>query len=138
MTKNKAIVLIHKDKFEYYDEAQSKIFQFIFQPNLIQDLEIIDIDQVKNQIKTFVQTNKLTPAQILFIISDFIIFEKVIPAASSINKQMEIEKYLETIPFEHVSYKIINRQKDYIVMAINKELFTSLQDSFSPLGFSVL
>ena len=60
MLKNKGIIFIQKDKFEYYDEVQSKIFQFVFQPNLIQDLEIVDQDQLLLQIKTFIATNKIT------------------------------------------------------------------------------
>ncbi|OGK46935.1 hypothetical protein A2963_05255 [Candidatus Roizmanbacteria bacterium RIFCSPLOWO2_01_FULL_40_13] len=135
MLKNKVIILIHKDRFEYFDGVQSKIFQFVFQSNLIQDLEVIDEEQIKNQIKVFVETNKLIPAQILFIVSDQIIFAKAFVLSPNLNKPEIIEKYLESIPFEHVSYKIIDRDKDFIVMAINKEIFTSLKRAFGLLGF---
>src|SRR3989344_3333597 len=133
--KNRGIILIHKDKFEYYDESQSKIFQFIFQPTVFQDLELVDSDQLNLQLKTFITSNKLNPAELLFIISDIIIFEKIITLSPTTNKNFEIQKFLDNMPFEHVSYKIISNEKNYRVLAVNKELYSSLQLSFEALGF---
>lgn len=138
MTKNRALIFIHKDKFEYYDQVQSKIFQFVFQPTVFQDLELVDSEQLNLQLKTFITTNKLAPASILFIISDAIIFEKVFVLTPATNKDLEIQKFLENIPFEHVSYKVINSEKNYKVLAINKELYSSLQFSFESLAFKSL
>lgn len=138
MSKTRAIIFIHKDKFEYYDEVQSKIFQFVFQPTVFQDLELVDSNQLNLQLKTFVTTNKLTPANILFVISDTIIFEKVFILTPATNKDLEIQKFLENIPFEHVSYKVIQNEKNYKVLAINKELYSSLQFSFESLAFKSL
>ena len=136
--KNKAIVFIHKDKLEYFDETQSKIFQFVFQPNLIQDLEVVDKDQINIQLKSFIGTNKLTVANLLFVIAEAITFEKTFQIVPNANKDLEIQKFLENIPFEHVSYKIIDGQKDYKVLAINKELYDVFKFTFESLGFKVL
>ena len=138
MTKNKAIVFIHKDRFEYYDQSQSRIFQFVFQPNIIQDLEVVDKDQINVQIKSFVETNKLQPADMLFVIANVIIFEKIFPITASTGKDSEIQKFLENIPFEHVSYKVIDGPKDYKVQAINKELYSVFKYSFESFGFKAL
>jgi len=138
MTKNRAIIFIHKDKFEYYDETQSRIIHFVFQPDVIQDLELVDKDKLNLQVKSFVETNKIPPANMLFIIADTIIFEKSFPVTPNADKNLEIQKFLENIPFEHVSYKVIDSQKDYKVLAINKELFEALKFSFETLGFKTL
>ena len=97
MTKNKAIVFIQKDRLEYYDQTQSKIFQFVFQPNIIQDLEVADKDQLDIQLKSFVETNKLMPASILFVIATAIIFEKTFPITPDANKNLEVQRFLENI-----------------------------------------
>src|SRR3989338_1499738 len=136
--KNKTIVFIHKDKLEYFDEVQSKIFQFIFQPNLIQDLEVVDVDQLNVQLKSFIETNKLTVAKILFVIAEAIIFEKTFQLVANANKDLEIQKYLENIPFEHVSYKLIDGPKDYKVLAINKELSAVFKMAFESLGSKIV
>src|SRR3989338_2242713 len=136
--KNKAIVFIHKDKLEYFDETQSKIFQFVFQPNLIQDLEVVDKDQINIQLKSFIGTNKLTVANLLFVIAEAITFEKTFQIVPNANKDLEIQKFLENIPFEHVSYKIIDGQKDYKVLATNKELYISFKYCFESMGFVVV
>src|SRR3990167_9216673 len=90
MIKNRAIIYIHKDKFEYFDETFSKIFQFVFQPNIIQDLELVDGDELKIQLQSFVQTNKLTLTNILFVIADAIIFEKTFAISQNSNKDLEM------------------------------------------------
>ncbi|MBI4226100.1 hypothetical protein HY612_03215 [Candidatus Roizmanbacteria bacterium] len=138
MIKNKAIVFIKKDGFEYHDSAQSKSVNFIFQPNIIQDLEVIDKDQLKLAVKSFVEANKLAPANILYIIADSIIFEKTFALTAETNKDIEIQKFLENIPFEYVIYKLIDGQKDYKVLAINKELYGGFKLSFESVGFKVL
>ncbi|OGK10514.1 hypothetical protein A2767_04595 [Candidatus Roizmanbacteria bacterium RIFCSPHIGHO2_01_FULL_35_10] len=138
MTKNKAIIFIHKDKFEYYDESQSKIFQFVFQPTVFQDLELVDREELYTQLKTFISANKLTPAEILFVISGSVIFEKIFTITQASDKDTEIQKFLESIPFEHVSYKVVGTDKNFKVMAINKELYTSLQFCFESQGFRSL
>src|SRR3989344_5438747 len=138
MTKNIAIIFIHKDKFEYYDESQSKIFQFVFQPSVFQDLELVDREELYTQLKTFISANKLTPADILFVISNSIIFEKNFIVTPATDKNSEIQKFLESIPFEHVSYKVIHLEKNFKVLAINKELYTSLQFCFESAGSNSL
>lgn len=138
MTKNKAIVFIQKDRLEYFDEIQSRIFQFVFQPSIVQDLEIVDIDQLNTQLKSFIETNKLTVSNILFVVAEAIIFEKTFQVVPNVNKDLEIQKFLENIPFEHVSYKVIDSQKDYKVLAINKELSDVFKLTFESLGFKVL
>ena len=138
MLKNKGIIFIQKDKFEYYDEEQSKIFQFIFQPNLIQDLEIVDQDQLLLQIKTFIATNKITPANILFIVANTVIFEKDFQVVPNTDKNLEIQKFLENIPFEHVIYKIIDGEKVSKVLALNRELYDVLKFSLESIGFKDL
>ena len=138
MLKNKGIIFIQKDKFEYYDEEQSKIFQFIFQPNLIQDLEIVDQDQLLLQIKTFIATNKITPANILYIVANTVIFEKDFQIVPNIDKNLEIQKFLENIPFEHVIYKIIDSEKVSKVLALNRELYDVLKFSLESIGFKDL
>ena len=136
--KNKSIVFIQKDKLEYFDEIQSKIFQFVFQPTFIQDLEIVDVGQLNVQLKSFIETNKLTVSNILFVVAESIIFEKIFQSVPNRNKELEIQKYLENIPFEHVSFKLIDGQKDYKVLAINKEFFAELKMVFESLGSKIV
>ena len=136
--KNKSIVFIQKDKLEYFDEIQSRIFQFVFQPTIIQDLEIVDVGQLNVQLKSFIETNKLTVSNILFVVAESIIFEKIFQSVPNRNKELEIQKYLENIPFEHVSFKLIDGQKDYKVLAINKEFFAELKMVFESLGSKIV
>ena len=136
--KNKSIVFIQKDKLEYFDEIQSRIFQFVFQPTIIQDLEIVDASQLNTQLKSFIEINKLTVSNILFIVAEAIIFEKTFQVVPNVNKDLEIQKYLENIPFEHVSFKLIDGQKDYKVLAINKEFFAELKMVFESLGSKIV
>lgn len=138
MIKNRAIVFIQKDKFDYFDEAQSRIFQFVFQPNIIQDLEVADHDQVNSAIKTFVETNKLQPASLLFIFAEQITFEKTFALTAQINKNQEIQKFLDNIPFEQVGYKVIEGSQGFQVLAINEEIYKAFAFAFESLGFIAL
>ncbi|MBI4009479.1 hypothetical protein HY357_04545 [Candidatus Roizmanbacteria bacterium] len=135
-TKKKGIIFIDKYKVYYYDELHPSILQFPFQPNTIQDLEVFDKDLLANHIKTFIETNKLLPTNILFIFADSILFEKAFPISPVDNRDAEIQTFLENIPFEMVSYKVFNLGSEFRVVALNREIYLSIKAGFEKLGFS--
>ncbi len=135
-TKKKGIIFIDKYKVYYYDELHPSILQLPFQPNTIQDLEVFDKDLLANHIKTFIETNKLLPTNILFIFADSILFEKAFPISPVDNRDAEIQTFLENIPFEMVSYKVFNLGSEFRVVALNREIYLSIKAGFEKLGFS--
>lgn len=138
MTKKRSIVFVQKDRFYYYDEASSRILQFVFLPNTIQDLEVFDYDLLNAQIKTFVETNKLAPANILFIFAEQTIFEKIFLKSQTVDKDKVVETFVENIPFENLSHKVYESPTEFKIIAINKEIYTALKSAFERLRFTAL
>lgn len=136
--KRRGILFIQKDRLYYYDEASSRILQFIFPPNTIRDLEVFDYDTINAQIKAFVVNNRLAAANILFIFAEHTIFEKIFLKSQTIDKDIVVQTFLENIPFENLSHKIYENPREFKVIAINKEIFTALKSAFEKLGFTVL
>lgn len=135
--KKRGVIYIEKNGLYYFDENQTNILQFPFPPNLVQDLEIFDNDALSNQIKIFVQTNKILPCTLLFVVSNNIIFEKVVPVADYSKKDQEVQTFLENIPFENVISKVYDQDKGYRVIAFNKDIYTVLRSSFESMQFNV-
>lgn len=136
--KRRGIVFVQKDRMYYFDEASSRILQFVFPPNTIRDLEVFDYDTINAQIKAFVVNSRLTAANILFIFAEHTIFEKIFLKLQTVDKDIVVQTFLENIPFENLSHKIYENPKEFKVIAINKEIFTALKSAFEKLGFTVL
>ncbi len=136
-TKKKGVIFIEKNAFYYFDETRTNVLQYAFPPNLVQDLEIFDKEALETQIKTFIDTNKIFPANLMLVISDSIIFEKMVPLTDNSKKDQEVQNFLENIPFENIIYKVYDQDKGYKIIAFNKEIFTSLKSAFETPGFTV-
>ena len=132
------IIYLNKNGFALFDDKTKGVFQFNFKSEVAKDLEVISIDQLKLQIKSFVESNKITPSGLIMVISQSMLFEKDFALLPKEQLEIEIQKFLDNIPFEHVSSKTFQYEKGYRVVAANSHFFESIKNAFEALGFIVV
>ena len=132
------IIYLDKNGFTLYDSKTKGISQFNFKPEVAKDLEIISIDQLNLQIKSYVEANKITPGGLVMVISHNMLFEKDFAPLSKEQQEIETKKFLDNIPFENVSSKTFQLEKGHRVVAANSHFFESVKNAFEVLGFIVV
>jgi len=134
---NFSIVLLTRNRLEFFDPSQKKVFPFVFPQNLVSDMEIINKNELESQISLFINYYKINPDPIIILLAKDICFELEIPDTNEANMENQINNFLYYLPFEESIHKIYKQTKGYILSAVNKELVEIFKLIFSKSGFYV-
>jgi len=103
------------------------------------DMEIIDVDQLKNLILDFVKTNKIQHCSIAIFFSAQTCFQKdFLKTMKPEDFEIQKNEFIDYVPFNKV-LSVVSAQKKEVntIIAVNRELAYSLRDIFSKLQFEV-
>lgn len=131
------IVTLGKNGLQLYNDKTKKIFQLNFKPEIVRDLEIINLDQLNLQIKLLVNSNKITPSPLIMIISHNMFFEKDFPPLTKEQQEIETQKFLDNIPFEIVASTAFGTEKSYKIIAANGQYIGEVRKALQALGFAI-
>lgn len=156
------LILLQKEKFDLYSLTTAKLYEFRFVPEIIRDLEVINIELLENLIKLFITSNKIAPENICIVLSDNACFIKdflsnvtpqpvnstqsvgasasahPIPVLPNQDELIEQSKeFIEHVPFDKVVSKIIPISNGIKVVAVNLDFYEAIQNAFEKLGFKV-
>ncbi len=149
MTVRTGVVYLQKDKFQFFSGTDGRIFEFRFVPEIVRDLDIINSEMLENLIKVFVTNSRITPSNLVFVLSENAYFSKdFVPPApqKTANEQRTVtrellqkqaEEFVEHVPFDNVVSKMIALKDGFKVCATNKDFYESIAIAFEHLGFTV-
>src|SRR3989344_4619693 len=136
--KQTIVCYIDKNKALLYQDIDGSILQMDFPPDTISDQELIGREKLEHLMESFLETNKLEKGNILFIYAPDIAIEKDFPDELAGNKNEEIQKFIDMLPFEEVLSKIYELNKKTKVVAINQEIYESIKNIFATKNFLVI
>ena len=131
------ILYLANNGLAVYDEKTKAIFQLNFRPEVVKDLEIINLQQLNLNIKSFVDSNKIIPSALIMIVSHKMFFEKDFPPLSKEQQVNETQKFLDNIPFEVIASTAFGSEKDYKIVAANGHFIEDIRKAFETLGFAI-
>lgn len=132
------VCYIDKNKALFYKDPDGSILQMDFLPEIISDQELTDRQKLEHLIESFLEANKLVKGNIIFIYSPDITIEKDFPDEIVGNKNDEIQKFIDMIPFEETMSRIYKLNKKTKIVAVNQALYESMKNIFKKKNFSVL
>lgn len=138
MAKQKALLYVDKVGFDFYLESAKGNARFQFTPNAVKDLEVINTDILRNQIKTFTESGKIPPVDIIIIIAPSLIFQKDLQIANPSDEPAAVQKFIDTVPFDRVSSKVYKLGITTRVIATNKDLYNVISDAFEKKGSTTI
>lgn len=130
---NSGILFLDRNGFLLFSDSINRVVQFNFPPNVVRDLEIIDHDQLAILIDTFFKQAGLAPFQLVILLSNNLLFEKVFTTPQDEKSQKDLELFMDNLPFEHVG-SIIFTQNESKFIATNKDLYQGISKSFEKLS----
>lgn len=136
-TRQSAILFLDRDRFDLYVNGMDQVFSFPFSETTINSMEVVNTSILEAQIRAFVEQNNIHPANIIIILSPNVIFEKDIEVAEVEKRDIEMEKFQETVPFERLYTLSLLLPQGARILAVSKALCDSIKNSFEKLGFLV-
>lgn len=135
--KNTGIVLIDREKLDFYDVGGEKIYVFNFSKKLIMDMEIIDRRELETQMYLFINYYKIHPVSLVMILSNDLCFSLQLDDSNETNFENEVNKFIFNLPFEEVIHKIYKQTKNHLLIAVNRDLIENFKAMFKKMGFTV-
>ncbi len=116
--------------------ASPQPIMFKFTPEMVKDMDVVNLQLLNTNLKNFVSANKLKPSSLVIILDSSVYFEKDFPGPN-VPPSQEMEDFIDTIPFSASSAKLFRSGTGFKQIVINRDLYESLKKSFEELGFAV-
>ena len=132
------LIYLGKTGLKFIYPNQGVIRDFAYPPDVIKDLEILPQANIAltQGIAGFIAKNKINPSEIIYILSPDICFEKDFPTTSEPEKlQDQINSFVDSVPFESLTYKTMPSEKNVHVTACNRNFYDSIKGPFEHQGF---
>lgn len=136
--KSLALFYLEKERAFYYSLNTPHGIALELPKEVVENLELLSDDKLYEAIKAFIQQNKLTASNLVILIGNPYLFEKEIDDKPTATLDLEVQEYLEYIPFEYVASKMVKIDNKWKISAVNKELCEALKSSFEKQKFNVL
>lgn len=134
--KKEDVLYLDRDRFDFFDSGSGRILTFPFQPNAISSLDIVNQQELENQIKVFIDQFKISPANLVIILSQNVLFEKDFVKIPIEEQTPAIEKFLDVVPFDSLATKLIPIHDGVRISAVNKALCDGISLSLEKVGFT--
>jgi hypothetical protein len=127
------ILVLDKDSILYIDEFNT--LELKLSEDTIQDLEIINIGKFTETVSLFIRNNELAPKNVLMILNAPLFFERTFKDQTDMETQTGV--FLENIPFESISSKLIPDEKGSKLLATNRNFFMPVKTAFESESFKI-
>lgn len=136
MARQHGVIYLDKYMFDFYSELSPNVLRFSFTPDTVRDFDVINHELIINQIKLFVQQNKLAPVMLHIVLSDTVLFGKEIKITDPGKRDLDVQAFLDTVPFESVGSTTVMLPNSVQVLATNKDMYETIKSGFEPNGFT--
>lgn len=133
----RAVVYIDRNILDFLEDGMAAPVRCTLPAGAVSNLEVVDESELTKTVAAFVDANHLTPARLMFVMADTMVFAKKVALTQKGPNSDEIKAFLETVPFETVSSRMSIKGNETLVIAINADFSTWLKNAFESKGFTV-
>lgn len=132
-----AIFYLEENRAVFYGSNIPQILSLDLPVEVVNDLEVIDKEKLSSLLQSFIQSNKIEPANLIILLSTAVTFEKDFQDFSSEELDEETQKFIELVPFQEIESKKIKIDKKWKVVVINKDFCNAFKSGLEKQGFTV-
>lgn len=133
-----AVIYIKKSSLDFFLDKNEAHLEF--PPDTVKDSDIIDSVKYQKLVEDFLTANKLTKQKVLFILSEEVFFQKVIPFTDEKMLDEEFLSFISMLPIESekLRKKYLKLDGDVYFFGINKWVIEKLIEILSKLSWEVI
>lgn len=132
------IVEIHRDRLIACGGSLTAPLALQLPAAVIRDLEITSQTALETLIHAFVVNQKLTPTDLILVLSQEVYFEKDIGKCDGEEQEKLIQQFVDTVPFTTTSEKVFQIRGSCRLVVINRTLYDAFKTAFEKEKFPVV
>ena len=133
------VLYLARQTFDFYG-SNNQVKSLQVPTEVFNNLEIQDEGQFDAMVKNFLLATNLKNQRVVIILSDEVIFQKVLRETSGEIEQQEAQRFFNEIPFdpEKVAQKQLRIQNQLFLIAANCQLYESLAKILKEIGWETV
>jgi len=136
---SKFIIFLERQKLTLAGTDLAAPLILEFPTSIVQDIDVIDIESFNLLLGSFVETSKITPEDILLVVSPDIYYEKnVALPVDPTERQNQIDLFLQTVPFKNLIYKDYSLGNQPRLITLNKNFYEPIARFFEKSAFNIV
>lgn len=109
-----------------------------FPVNIVFDIDIIDLESFDLLLVNFLEQSKLTPAEIILVVSPEVYYEKnIILSTDPTERQNQIDIFLQSVPFKNLIFKDYLLGDQPRLVTLNKNYYEPIVKFFEKNNFNI-
>lgn len=138
-TASKLLIFLERQKLTLAGTQLVSPLTLDFPTSLVQDIDIIDPESFDLLLASFLEQVKISPTEILLVVSPDIYYEKDISlSADPTERQNQIDLFLQTVPFKNLIYKDYSLGNHPRLITLNKNFYEPIARFFEKSAFNVV
>lgn len=130
-------IYLDKGGFFLFEPGLGSVLSLAFSTTSVRDMDIMNRVSLHGQIQAFIEQFQLQPGEFVIILSPNITFEKEILDQNQENTKIEVDKFIDTVPFDSVLSKEYPISKGVKVIACNNDMYLELKSAFEKNASSI-
>jgi len=134
------ILFIDVNRIDVFSSLKGTVISLDFPQEIIKYAEVLDREKLHLLVKSFIETNKITPSSLIVVLAKTILFQKDFVAKDQETQEQQAlaaQDFIDNVPFESVGSKIVPLEKGIRVITANADLYESVMSTFQQAGFSI-
>lgn len=122
----KLLLLLKRHSLEIYYKDSSQVMNVSFQTSAVRHLEVVSKDEVTKTLVDAFKSANLSRQNAIILLSDHIIFERLIPGDDPEIVKKALAKFYNDVPLDeaHIAKKIMPLKGSVLALAANRELYS--------------
>jgi hypothetical protein len=134
--KGSGIIVLTKTQLAYFAEGMPKMISYTLPQEVARDMDIVNKDLLATQLKNFITQHKLQPANLSILLANDILFARESKATTPEQKKSERDAFVDLVPFEYPSVKVITFSNKTFITVANKDYYDPILNNFTDAGFT--
>lgn len=135
--KKMAIFYIDKDQGSFFTNTFSKPKELNLPQDVFSHLEIINSQKLNKLIEEFLEINKIEPSELFILLGKNTTFERDFTNIPRTERSIEMQKFLDIVPFEETLNKVFKIQKKEKIVVANKQFCEEIIAAFKAKEFNI-
>ncbi len=133
--KNWLVILVEPHALVWLMQGMNSPQTLTIPVAVINNLEVINRDELYVLIADWTKSRTYTTTEIIWLLAPGVYFEQTFPDSEKDKWDSATVQFLDTVPFEEVVSRVYSPVNGRQVVALNKDLITSLMQAFTLHGY---
>lgn len=132
---NPAILYLERAKLHYFTGEKDGEHVLNFNKDVINNCDVKNADLLNDQIRIFVNQNKIISGPFTTLLADDICQTKIFSEGTMDSQKTEVKKFIDLVPFENAQYNSVPWEKGFKFCVVNRDFYEIVEFSFEKIGF---